>query len=145
LNRSQRIPSLGVLVRADDPFSDRDALVRRLRSERPESRCLEWKLTLPIGSAATLRTKCRTIKAALSFANTEGGFIVFGVDPTGKWVGLSDAALAEADPAALVELINSHVSPRLPSINYAEITSRARKYTVLHIPPSAEMPHVRFS
>ena len=43
-----------VLARLDDPFTDKDLLLRRLHLERPENRSLEWKLTLPIGTSASL-------------------------------------------------------------------------------------------
>ena len=135
-------PSIIVLARLDDPFTDKDLLLRRLHLERPENRCLEWKLTLPIGTSASLRTRCRTVKAAASFANTDGGFIVFGIDPSGKWTGLAERDLSEADPASIVDTINSTVSPQIPRIGYAEIRHKGRIFTVLHIPPSPFMPHV---
>jgi hypothetical protein len=82
------------------------------------------------------------IKSVIAFANTDGGFIVFGVDTRGSWVGLSDADLAKGDPATFQELINSCVSPEIPGMSFAELQHEALRFLVLHVPPSPRMPHV---
>ena len=69
--------TLGNLVREDSIFLEKQALVSRLVLEKKESRYLEWKSTLPIGLLSEHNAKYRTIKVAASFANTDGGFIVF--------------------------------------------------------------------
>ena len=47
----------------------------------------------PLGRLVPKHTKFRIVKAALSFANTAGGFIVFGVDACGNWIGFSEAEM----------------------------------------------------
>jgi predicted HTH transcriptional regulator len=81
-------------------------------------------------------------KAAISFANTEGGFVLFGIEPKGKWLGFTEAELKKTDPAALAELVNGCVSPELIGLNYSHITIAGRIFPVLHVPPSTQMPHV---
>lgn len=84
----------------------------------------------------------RTVKAVISFANTQGGFVVCGVDPKGCWVGLSNEDLAHVDPAKIAELISGVVSPEIPNLNYTEIKHRRKRFVILHVPPSHVMPHV---
>jgi hypothetical protein len=116
-NTKDQVPSLAWFARQPDPFQDLTRIAERLKLETAESRFLEWKTTPPIGSSVTLRTKYRVVKAAISFANTEGGFVLFGVEPKGKWLGFTEADLKESDPAALAELINGSVSPELLGLN----------------------------
>ena len=142
LTKGTQLPSLAWFARQADPFQDLNRITERLKLETAESRYLEWKSTPPIGPTVTLRTKYRVVKAAISFANTEGGFVLFGIESKGKWLGFTEADLKETDPAALAELINGCVSPELIGLNYANITSSGRIFPVLHVPPSAQMPHV---
>jgi hypothetical protein len=137
-----KVQSLAWFARQTDPFQTPDLILKRLRMETSESKFLEWKMTPPIGSNVTLRTKYRIVKAIVSFANTEGGFILFGVDPKGTWIGFTESDLKETDPAALAELINGCISPELIGSNYVQLSFGGRLYPVLHVPPSPLMPHV---
>jgi Putative DNA-binding domain len=141
-SRKSELPSLAWFARQSDPLQDLDRIAERLKLETSESRHLEWKSTPPIGSNVTLRTKYRVVKAAVSFANTEGGFILFGIDSKGHWLGFTEVELKETDPAALAELINGCLSPELTGLNYAQFKSSGRIYPILHVPPSVQMPHV---
>lgn len=137
-----RTHSLKVLAALSNPFEEMEALLPRLLQCTSESKHLEWKATLPSSSNSTARTKYRTVKAAISFANWEGGFVVFGVAPDGSWIGLEGADAAQVDAAHIVELINGCVFPDIPDINYARFTHAGRAFTILHIPPSSASPHV---
>jgi predicted HTH transcriptional regulator len=81
------------------------------------------------------------IKALVSFANTDGGFIVFGVDPKGKWLGFTKAELQDTDPAMIAELINECITPELLGLNYGLLRAASRSFPILHVPPSSSMPH----
>lgn len=135
-------PTLSSLAAQTNPLEDLAAVVGVLRGEGKESRHLEWKLEAPIGPTVTTRTKYRTVKAAVSFANADGGFILFGVEPSGKWVGLPKKVLAAVDPAHLLELINGCLFPDIQIINFAEFRSDDLTLAVLHLPPSHIAPHV---
>jgi hypothetical protein len=139
---SQKQESLAALAKLENPFDQLDALVQKLESEKAESRYLEWKLMLPFGNSTTIKLKYRLVKAVLSFANTDGGFVLFGVDPKGTWTGFSWDDLNSTDPAMLVELINGCISPEISGLNYANFERNGRFYSVLHTPPSPSMPHV---
>ena len=134
--------SLSVFASQTEPLEDLDQVVARLRVTTAESRVLEWKATGLFGPHVTIRTKYRAVKAVISFANTEGGFVLFGVDPTGKWIGLSDSERLELDPAKVTDLINGVVFPELPVINFAQFSDRNKPFALVHVPPSASVPHV---
>lgn len=140
--RKQQIRSISSLAKLNDPFAQISEVTKRLRSETTESRYVEWKSTPPFGPVVALSTKYRVVKAALAFANTDGGFVVFGVDPNGKWIGFPKEELEQTDPAMLVELINSCVLPEVVGLNYTTIQHKKRWLAVLHVPPSEFVPHV---
>jgi len=117
-------------------------VVRALRAQTVETRHLEWKSTPPFGATVTQKIKYRVVKAVLSFGNTDGGFIVFGVAADGTWSGLNKAELDATDPAMLVELINSCVSPEIIGLNYTTVKHGGRWFAILHVPPSQLAPHV---
>ncbi|HAO78253.1 MAG TPA: hypothetical protein DCQ92_04595 [Verrucomicrobia subdivision 3 bacterium] len=136
------LPSLAWFARQANPFQDSATLLERLKLETCETKFLEWKSTPPIGANVSVRLKYRMVKAVISFANTDGGFVLFGLDSKGQWAGFTEADLRETDPAALAELINGCVSPELSGLNFAKLESAGRIYPVLHTPPSFLMPHV---
>src|ERR1035437_9746280 len=135
-------PTLAWFARQSDPLQTLTLLLARLRSETSESKFLEWKQTPPIGPTVSLKTKYRVVKAIISFANTDGGFVVFGVSPKGEWIGFARPDLQQTDAAALAELINGCISPEITGLNYAELQHENRLYPVLHGPPSPQLPHV---
>jgi hypothetical protein len=137
-----KVASLKRLAASDNPFDDEDQLVQRLRRETKESLHLEWKLQLPLGPATTKRNKYRVVKAVLSFANWDGGFVLFGVGNDGVWRGLDEADLVHIDPAKLAELVNGCAFPDLPHLGYHEFRWRGKRFAVVHTPPSNRAPHV---
>jgi Schlafen, AlbA_2 len=140
--KRRRPKSVAAMARHDAPFAELRQLVSALHAETVESRHLEWKSTPPFGPSVTTKIKCRIVKAVLSFANTDGGFVVFGVAPNGKWTGLDRTELDSIDPAMLVELVNSCVSPEVVGLNYTTVKRSGRWFAILHVPPSALAPHV---
>jgi schlafen family protein len=141
-NSKAKLPPVSVLARRVNPFDEPGVLLKRLKKETSESRHVEWKITPPFGPAVTTKIKCRMVKVLTSFANTDGGFIVFGVDPRGKWVGFSEDEIKDTDAAKIAELVNECVSPELVGLNYGLLRTANRLFPVLHVPPSQSMPHV---
>jgi hypothetical protein len=137
-----KLKSLSHFAHQVNPFDTPQSLLQRLRLETSESKHLEWKVTRPFGPNVTKKIKCRVVKALVSFANTDGGFIVFGVDPAGKWTGFTEAELKDTDPAMIAELVNEHVAPELFGLNYGVLRLKRRFFPTLHVPPSGLMPHV---
>lgn len=138
----RRLPSLKIFARQEDPFAELEALKKRLLSCSSESRYLEWKSYAPIGPTVDTRSKYRAVKAAISFANTDGGFIVFGIALDGRWTGLTKEQMSHVDPSKITELINGCISPELPYLNYAQTTHRGKHFAILHVPASPLLPHV---
>jgi hypothetical protein len=138
----QNPPPLKRLAAGDDPLSDLESVVRRLEQTAKENSHLEWKQHPPTGPTVPPRAKYRMVKAAVSFANSDGGFILFGVSPDGNWSGLQDSEIAAADPAHIFELVNGCLFPEIPHINYTTFTRRGRLFAILHVPPSLAAPHV---
>lgn len=138
----RRLPSLKAFACQEDPFADMLALKKRLLSCSSESRYLEWKSYPPIGPTVDTRSKYRGVKAAISFANTDGGFIVFGVAPDGRWSGLTKEQMMHVDPSKITELVNGCISPELPYLNYAQTKYRGKHFAILHVPASPLLPHV---
>lgn len=134
--------TLSALAAETEPLEHLDEIVARLRATTAESRVLEWKTTGLFGSHVSVRTRYRAVKAAISFANTDGGFVLLGVDPKGDWIGLQPNELADLDPAKITELINGAVFPELPIINYAQFGDAGRQFALVHVPPSPLIPHV---
>ena len=142
MKAKSKIPSLSALARLANPLDDPETLLQRLTLETVESRHLEWKLTTPFGPGVTTKIKYRMVKALISFANTDGGFIVFGVDPQGKWLGFSEADVLGTDPAMIAELVSGCSTPELTGLNYGLLRVSSRIFPLLHTPPSSLMPHV---
>lgn len=140
--KRHKFRAIASLAKLGDPFAQVDEVIGRLKLENAESRFLEWKSTPPFGPAVALSTKYRVVKAALAFANTDGGFIVFGIEPSGKWVGFTKPELEQTDPAMLVELINGCVLPEVVGLNYTTFQYNKRWFAILHAPPSQSVPHV---
>jgi len=138
----QRLPSLNTFARKEDPFAELAELKKRLLRCSSESRYLEWKSYAPIGPTVDTRSKYRAVKAAISFANTEGGFILFGIAPDGHWIGLTSEEMSHVDPSKITELINGCISPDLPYLNYAQTTHKGKHFAILHVPESPLLPHV---
>ena len=138
----RRIPSLRSLAYSPNPFDNLDDLKSRLAGESAESKHLEWKLLPPTGPEVIRRTKYRFVKAVISFANTEGGFVIVGTNNEGKHIGLDTHNQRDLDLAKLDELINGCVFPSIRNLNLVFTKLEGVKIGILHIPPSPEMPHV---
>jgi schlafen family protein len=134
--------SLASLAGDLNPLDDLSQLVVRLRKETRESRFVEWKSHPPLGPTVSTRNKYRVVRTAIAFANADGGFILFGVDPGGKWSGLVAKELEQVDPAHVIELVNGCIYPEIQSLNFADFSHGGSSFAVLHIPPSPIAPHV---
>jgi len=134
--------SLGGFARRTNPLDEPKGLLKRLKLESSESKFLEWKITPPFGAGVTKKLKYGMVRTLISFANTYGGFMVFGINPNGEWVGFSRQELSDTDPAKIAEIVNECVTPELGGLNYGVLRYKSRFFPVIHVPPSALMPHV---
>ncbi len=143
--KKQSSISLSKLAHMDNPFEDEqiaEITIQKLLCEKQEGRYLDWKLLLPIDKNISTSTKYRIVKAIISFANTDGGFVVCGVRNDGRWVGVSKENLSRIDSANIVELVNGCTAPEISPLNIHRMKHKGKYYLILHTPPSKSMPHV---
>src|ERR1035441_7266905 len=95
-------------------FSDRLKLLLQLRPgttdllRNRENSQLEFKETFNLGSRAKYG------RSLAAFANTRGGYIVFGVtNEPRRLKGVNSVNFDSCDPSKLTEFLNSHFSPEL--------------------------------
>jgi hypothetical protein len=136
------LPSMRAIAAIENALEHLPTVLNRLLVCTAESRHLEWKCGPPVGPSVTNQQKYRMVKAVISFANWEGGFIVFGVEPSGNWTGLPEADIRQVDPAMITELVNGCIFPDIPVLNYANVKHDGRNFALLHVPPSESMPHI---
>ena len=139
---ARSVPSLKKLAQESSPLADLSQLTKALRRATSETRFLEWKAYPPTGPTVSVSAKYRMVRAAISFANTDGGFIVFGVGRDGSWKGLSSDEIKHIDISKVYELINSCVSPEIEGLECAFPTVGKKSFVVLHVPRSPVAPHV---
>jgi len=137
--------SLRAFAKSENPFGDQNitnTLIKSLRRQKAEGRLVEWKLHGPFSTLLTKGGKYRIVKAIISFANTEGGFLLFGVGNDGRWVGLSKEDVESLDPSRVTELVNGCVIPDILEFNLYCTSIQRKRFAILHVAPSRLMPHV---
>jgi hypothetical protein len=80
----------------------------------------------------------------VAFANTEGGYVVFGVaDKTWKLCGLDDNAVnALADSKKVLEKVNRNLVPALTRVRTRAIEHSGMHFVVAFIPSSLDSTHI---
>lgn len=141
---AKRESSIAFYAGKDNPITDLKEIIPKLQNVSSESRYIEWKYGGLFDSSVTVRTKYRVVKAIISFANANGGFVIFGIHSTGKWEGLADEEITSFDAAKVTELVNGVVFPEIPIINCGVFTVHNinKKFIIIHIPPRKFKPHV---
>ena len=130
--------TLEKLVSQENPWQE-EGYLNILRAEKSEGRHIEWKLYHPFEKECTKRTKYRIVKALVSLANSDGGFVICGVDPNGTWKGTSDERI---DASQIQELVSGCVAPDITQINFADQKIGKKRFIILHVPPSSFAPHM---
>lgn len=81
---------------------------------------------------------------AVSFANTDGGYIVFGVE-NGTWrrIGLSESDACEIDdPPKVMDRLNRHIDPGLLSVRCRRHVSDGMTHVIWYVPESRGGTHI---
>jgi hypothetical protein len=127
------------LLSSSDPLSDSACI--GLLSYKEEDGLIDFKQTFDPGhdkSWIDLAVDC------VAFANTDGGYVVFGVaDKTWKLVGLgADSVAALSDSKKVLEKINRNLVPVLTRVRTREIEHNGLRFVVLFSPSSPDCTHI---
>lgn len=124
--------ALTALSKSESATEDIDELLESLQSQKSESKWLDWKLHPPTGSTVSKSDKFRLIKAIASFANSDGGFIVCGVNDKGQWEGLQSSEVETFDSAHLSNSLNQHIAPSIAHQSLL-IESYGKLFIIIHV------------
>jgi predicted HTH transcriptional regulator len=124
---------------SDDPLSE-DAL-EALIKHKEEDPCLDYKLELNPNSE---REWLEITKDVSAFANTFGGYLIFGIRDNDKSViGLEDdIAHLLSDANNVLQKINRHLDPNIEAIRSKPSTVKGKNIVALQIPQSIGKTHL---
>ena len=131
--------SIKELLSLDDPLCDEAFEV--LLNFREEEGYVDYKLTFHKDDE---RAWLELTKDVMAFANTNGGYLVFGLeDRSFKQVGLDDNAVRTIqDSNALMQKINRHADPEITSVRSKSFTMEGKIFVAILIPPSLGKTHL---
>ncbi len=112
-------------------------------NKTPESRFIEYKLTLPGNSD---KDKKEFLADVSSFSNAVGGYIIYGIlEDNGipqELVGLKITD-SDAEILRLENILRDGIAPRLPGIKIVPLQlKKASPIIILHAPRSWISPHM---
>src|SRR4051812_2503708 len=130
--------SIQELLKSADPLSDEAISI--VMVAREENSCLDFKLTLENVDREWLEVT----KDVMSFANTEGGYLVFGVrNGTYEEIGLTDEiAKLISDTNNLMQKFNRCVEPQFTTLRAKGVERDGKKFVVVLIPSSPDSTHM---
>jgi Predicted transcriptional regulator containing an HTH domain and an uncharacterized domain shared with the mammalian protein Schlafen len=99
-----------------------------------ETATLDYKEIYSVSSP----TGIEIVKDIVSFANSKGGHIIFGVTNNYKWVGLDERSDEKIDDANLYNLIDKYIDGHVDVI-IALQTIDKREFVICYIKPSANV------
>jgi hypothetical protein len=121
---------------------ERGDLETLIANQVAERRTLEFKRNLPGGSD---RDRKEFLADVSSFANAQGGDILFGIDaPQGVAVGLTGLAVDDRDKEVLrwEDVLLAGVEPRMPGVRLRWIDcGDGRGVMLIRVPASSIAPH----
>jgi predicted HTH transcriptional regulator len=131
--------SVSELLVSSDPLSDSACL--GLLSYHEEDDLVDFKEKFDPSSQ---KSWIELAVDAVAFANTNGGYIVFGVaDKTWATIGLTDTAVAAlSDTKKVLEKINRSLVPVLTRVRSREIKNEGNSFVVLYSPCEPNATHV---
>ena len=111
--------------------------------QEPESAALDYKLTL----TGTDREKAELAKDASAFANSQGGYLLIGVqEKSGRPVEVSGIEMTLNNVRIedwVEQVLNSNISPKIQhQIRWIQIPSSDKGVLVVRIPISPQAPHM---
>src|SRR5438046_1820411 len=122
----------------NDALASPRALVENALTARRESRQIEFKQSVDVGSK---QDWCEIIKDLVAIANSGGGVIVFGVNNRGEPVGVDLSALRAIDPATISDRIHPYTETQFTDFEIHEPEKAGHKLVAWLVKPS-QMPTV---
>ncbi|GIV67046.1 MAG: hypothetical protein KatS3mg047_1439 [Bellilinea sp.] len=118
-------------------------LVDLITNQVSEGKRIEYKSTLP---NSTEESKKEFLADVSSFANTQGGFLIFGIDEENgypKELSGIEVDDPDAEKLRLEDMIRNGIEPRIPMISISAIRLENQHYVfVIYIPQSFLLPHM---
>jgi len=123
---------------SEDPLSG-DAF-NYLLSYREEDSLIDYKEILSNNEEDWLKLT----KDIVSFANMEGGYLLFGVrDRTFEQVGISQATMAFLnDPDKILQKTNRFIDPKITGLRCKGFCNDGKDFLLLYVPNSKLMTHI---
>ncbi len=117
-----------------------DDLQDLIKNESQENLYLDFKASGSLGKSDG--KKAEISKDVSSFANSDGGTIVYGMVEADHKASQIDSGASDVDKEWLENVITSNISPRIDDIiiHPIEITTGSYAY-IVHIPKSNRAPH----
>lgn len=137
--KPQRLPAKELLTRSD-PLSD-DAC-ESLIHYGEEDDVVDFKESFDTGSNS--RSWIDLAVDCAAFANTHGGYLIFGVrDKTWDLVGLSpETASALADIKKVLEKVNRGLTPPIIGARARKFAMSEKEFAIVWVPPSLAFTHI---
>jgi len=131
--------TITAFLNSDDPLSDE--AVDRLLQHREEDAHVDYKEDFDPKSG---KEWLGLNKDVMAFANTSGGYLVFGVrDATFERVGVSKGASeALADINRLMQKLNRFVRPHFTRIRAKSVQRDKKTFVVVHVPETKGRTHI---
>jgi hypothetical protein len=102
---------------------------------RSESSEIDFKEVFKISEK---KSKVEFIKDIKSFANSKGGYIIYGVNNNSEWIGLDDRSDDDVDSATLYNIIDEYIEGEIELVtNIVEIEHKS--FFAIYINPSEKI------
>ena len=131
--------TIATFLNSDDPLAD--DCIRVLLSKNEENEVVDYKETLSFEAEKGWLELTKDVSA---FANTHGGYLVFGVqDGIFEHIGI-DPTVAKTlwDASSLMQKINRHLEPDITNLRVGQITISDKTFAVVYVPASKITTHL---
>jgi predicted HTH transcriptional regulator len=130
--------SISDFIESDDPLTRE--IVTELIAYKEEDDRLDYKQTIDITSEKQWLGITKDISA---FANTLGGYLIFGIDNDANIVGITrDTANILKDASKIQQKINRHIEPHISTIRSKEFNYESNIVVAVFIPQSKGITHL---
>jgi hypothetical protein len=139
IEESKSSPSLAEFVCSPEPLSEDK--IEFILNYKSENQYIDFKVSFNTGEQ---REWLNISKDIYAFANTDGGYIVFGVeDKMFNKIGIEERDYRFLiDPDNIHKKINPYVSPPLISLRTFRKVIDEKNFIIIHIPPSHGKTHI---